>query len=73
MNRQTLKNHLAEVERQLAELAVRIEKQRALLRRLEASRRDTAAATFLLEQALGLQKLHESHRERLTRELEQKL
>jgi hypothetical protein len=69
MDRQMLKDHLAQIERQLAEVALRIEKQKALISRLEAAGHDTAQATFLLQQALGLHALHQTHRDRLKRSL----
>ena len=64
-----LNEQLVQAERQLAEVAVRIEKQKVLISRLEEGGLDTAHAAFLLQQSLGLQKLHEAYRDRLKREL----
>jgi hypothetical protein len=69
MNRQMLKDHLGQADRQLAELAVRIEQQKTHIARLEAGGQDTAHASFLLQQARGLQRLHQTHRDWLKREL----
>jgi hypothetical protein len=69
MNRQMLMAHLAQADRQLAELAVRIEQQKAVIARLDTGGQNTAHAAFLLQQALGLQELHQAHRDRLKREL----
>ena len=51
-------------------MAARIERQKALIRKLERGRQDTAHAAFLLQQSLGLKALNEAHRARLQRELE---
>ena len=69
MDRQMLKDQLVQAERKLTEVAVRIEKQKALISRLEAGGHDSAHAAFLLQQSLGLQEMHEAHRDRLKREL----
>ena len=69
MNRQMLIDHLVQADRQLAELAVRIQQQKAVIARLERSGQNTEHAVFLLQQALGLQELHQAHRDRLKREL----
>ena len=71
MDRQAITDDLERTERQLVEVAARIEKQKAVLSRLEAMGENTAHASFLLEQSLGWQKLTETHRERLKRELAQ--
>jgi hypothetical protein len=68
---QAIRDELARTERQLAELAARIEKHKTVLDRLEATGENTARASFLLEQSLGLQRLNEAYRERLKRELAQ--
>jgi hypothetical protein len=49
----------------LEHVSPRIEKQTAVLDRLEAAAENTARASFLLEQALGWQKMNEAHRQRL--------
>src|SRR5918996_3566822 len=64
-----LLDHLAEAERQLAELAARVERQWALVQGLEAVGQETAHAAFLLQQAIGLKALHEALRDWLKREL----
>lgn len=69
MNRQMLQDHLAQAERQLAEVAARIEGQKAFIRSLERRGQDTAHAAFLLQQSLGFKALNETHRDRLQREL----
>jgi len=69
VDRQAIRDELVWTERQLAEVEARIEKQKAVLNRLEAAGENTAHASFLLEQSLGWQKLNETHRERLKREL----
>ena len=69
MNQQMLKDHLGQADRQLAELAVRIEQQKAHITRLEAGHQDSAHAAFLLQQARGLHGLHQTHRDWLKREL----
>jgi hypothetical protein len=71
VDRQALKDELARTERQLAEVAARIEKHRAMLSRLEKMGENTAHASFLLEQALGWQRVNEAHQERLKRQLAQ--
>jgi hypothetical protein len=71
MDQQAIANELARTERQLVEVAARIEKQKAVLSRLQAMGENTAHASFLLEQSLGWQKLNETHRARLKRELAQ--
>ncbi len=68
-NRNMRLDHIAEAERQLAELAARVERQRALVQGLEACGQETAHAAFLLQQAIGLKALHEAHRDWLKREL----
>ena len=65
-----LQDHLAQAQRELAEVAARIERQKALIRKLERGGQDTAHAAFLLQQSLGLKALNEAHRARLQRELE---
>jgi hypothetical protein len=69
VDRQAIRDELARTERQLVEVAARIEKQKAVLSRLEAEGESTAHASFLLEQCLGWQRLNEAHRARLKREL----
>jgi hypothetical protein len=69
VDRQAIRDELARTERQLAEVEARIEKQKVVLNRLEAAGENTAHASFLLEQSLGLHSLNEAHRERLKREL----
>ena len=49
-----LQDHLAQAQRELAEVAARIERQKALIRKLERGGQDTAHAVFLLQQSLGL-------------------
>ncbi len=56
MKRQVLQDHLAQAERELAEVAARIERQKALIRKLERGGQDTAHAAFLLHQSLGLKR-----------------
>ena len=68
-NQQILESHLAEAEQRLAELAARVERQRALVQSLEAGGQDTAHVAFLLQQAIGLKALHEAHRDWVKREL----
>ena len=53
----------------MAEVAARIERHKALIRKLERGGQDTAHAAFLLHQSLGLKALNEAHRARLQREL----
>ena len=69
MERQAITEELARTERQLVEVAARIQKHKAVLSRLETMGENTAHASFLLEQSLGWQKLNEAHRARLKREL----
>jgi hypothetical protein len=69
VDRQAIRDELARTERQLAEVAARIQKQRRVLSRLEAAGENTAHAAFLLEQSLGWQKLNEAHLARLKRGL----
>ena len=69
MKRQVLQDHLAQAESELAEVTARIERQKALIRKLERGGQDTAHAAFLLHQSLGLKALNEAHRARLQREL----
>jgi hypothetical protein len=69
VDRQAIRDELARTERQLAEVAARIEKQKLVLNRLEAAGENTAHAAFLLEQWLGCRKLNEAHQARLKREL----
>ena len=69
MDWQAIRDELARTERQLAEVAARIQKQKAVLSRLEAMGENTAHAAFLLEQSLGWQRLNEAHKARLKREL----
>jgi hypothetical protein len=71
VDRQAITDELARTERQLVEIADHIEKQKAVLSRLEGRGENTAHAAFLLEQSLGWQKLNEAHRARLKRELAQ--
>jgi CelD/BcsL family acetyltransferase involved in cellulose biosynthesis len=71
VNHQAIRDELARIERELVEVAARIEKQKAALSRLEATGENTAHASFLLEQSLGWQRLNEAHRARLKRELAQ--
>jgi hypothetical protein len=71
MEPQAIRGELARTERQLVEVAARVEKQKAVIRCLEAKAENTAHAAFLLEQSLGWQKLNEAHRERLKHELSQ--
>ena len=71
VDRHRLTDELGRTERQLVEVAARIEKHKALVSRLETMGENTAHASFLLEQALGWQKVNEAHRERLKRELAQ--
>jgi len=70
VDRQAITDDLERTERQLVEIAARIQKQKVVLARLEAAGENTAHAAFLLEQSFGWQKLNEAHRARLKRELE---
>ena len=69
MDWQAIRDELVRTERELAEVAARIQKQKAVLSRLEAMGENTAHAAFLLEQSLGWQRLNEAHQARLKREL----
>jgi hypothetical protein len=71
VDRQRIREELARTERQLVDIETRIEKQKAALSRLEAMGENTAHAAFLLEQAIGWQRLNEAYRARLKRELAQ--
>jgi hypothetical protein len=71
VDRQAIREELARTEHQLVDVAARIEKQKAVINRLEAMGESTAYAAFLLEQALGWQRVNEAHRTRLKRELAQ--
>ncbi len=53
MDGQAIRDELARTERQLAEIAARIDKQRTVLGHLEAEGENTAHASFLLEQSLA--------------------
>ena len=58
MKRQVLQVHLAQAHRELAEVAARIERQKALIWKLERRGQDTIHATFLLHQSLGMRACH---------------
>jgi hypothetical protein len=69
VDHQAIRDELARTERELVEVAARIEKQKAALSRLQSTGENTAHASFLLEQSLGWQKLNEAHLARLKRGL----
>jgi hypothetical protein len=57
VDRQEIRDELVWTERQLAEVEARIEKQKAVLNRLEAAGENTAPASFLLEAVARLAKI----------------
>ena len=69
MDRDTLKQHLTEVEEQVAITAQNVARQRELAAELDRDGHDASRAKKMLEQFLEQQALHIADRDRLIKEL----